>query len=113
MELPNYRMPGAKKCRAAALGKSEGLLERAFTVIFLATIVIWCLQTFDTRLNVVTDSQDSLLAMLAGVIAPVFAPLGFGDWRISTAPITGFHGQGRRRGDTDRFDRRHQHSHRF
>ena len=64
-------------------------MERAFTVIFLATIVIWCLQTFDTRLNVVTDSQDSLLAMLAGVIAPVFAPLGFGDWRAATTLITG------------------------
>ena len=58
--------------------------------IFVATIVIWCLQTFDTRLNVVSDSQESLLAILAGVIAPVFAPLGFGDWRISTALITGF-----------------------
>ena len=90
MELPNYRMPGAKNVGQLLWEKAKDFLERAFTVIFLATIVIWCLQTFDTRLNVVTDSQDSLLAMLAGVIAPVFAPLGFGDWRISTALITGF-----------------------
>ena len=90
MELPNYRMPGAKNVGQLLWEKAKDFLERAFTVIFLATIVIWCLQTFDTRLNVVTDSQDSLLAMLAGVIAPVFTPLGFGDWRISTALITGF-----------------------
>ena len=90
MELPNYRMPGAKNVGQLLWEKAKDFLERAFTVIFLATIVIWCLQTFDTRLNVVTDSQESLLAMLAGVIAPVFAPLGFGDWRISTALITGF-----------------------
>ena len=90
MELPNYRMPGAKNVGQLLWEKAKDFLERAFTVIFLATIVIWCLQTFDTRLNVVTDSQDSLLAMLAGVIAPVFAPLGFGDWRICTALFTGF-----------------------
>ena len=90
MELPNYRMPGAKNVGQLLWEKAKDFLERAFTVIFLATIVIWCLQTFDTRLNVVTDSQDSLLAMLAGVIAPIFTPLGFGDWRISTALITGF-----------------------
>ncbi len=90
MELPNYRLPGAKNVGQLLWEKAKDFLERAFTVIFLATIVIWCLQTFDTRLNVVTDSQDSLLAMLAGVIAPIFAPLGFGDWRISTALITGF-----------------------
>ena len=90
MELPNYRMPGAKNVGQLLWEKAKDFLERAFTVIFLATIVIWCLQTFDTRLNVVTDSQDSLLAMLAGVIAPVFAPLGFGDWRICTALLTGF-----------------------
>ena len=90
MELPNYRLPGAKNVGQLLWEKAKDFLERAFTVIFIATIVIWCLQTFDTRLNVVTDSRDSLLAMLAGVIAPVFAPLGFGDWRISTALITGF-----------------------
>ena len=90
MELPNYRMPGAKNVGQLLWEKAKDFLERAFTVIFLATIVIWCLQTFDTRLNVVTDSQDSLLAMLAGVIAPVFAPLGFGDWRCATSLISGF-----------------------
>lgn len=90
MELPNYRLPGAKNVGQLLWEKAKDFLERAFTVIFVATIVIWCLQTFDTRLNVVSDSQDSLLAMLAGVIAPVFEPLGFGDWRISTALITGF-----------------------
>ena len=90
MELPNYRLPGAKNVGQLLWEKAKDFLERAFTVIFLATIIIWCLQTFDTRLNVVTDSQDSLLAMLAGVIAPVFVPLGFGDWRICTALITGF-----------------------
>ena len=90
MELPNYRLPGAKNVGQLLWEKAKDFLERAFTVIFLATIVIWCLQTFDTRLNVVTDSQDSLLAMLAGVIAPIFAPLGFGDWRICTALLTGF-----------------------
>ena len=90
MELPNYRLPGAKNVGQLLWEKAKDFLERAFTVIFVATIVIWCLQTFDTRLNVVSDSQNSLLAMLAGVIAPVFAPLGFGDWRISTALITGF-----------------------
>ncbi len=90
MELPNYRFPGAKNVGQLLWEKAKDFLQRAFTVIFVATIVIWCLQTFDSRLNVVTDSQDSLLAMLAGFIAPVFAPLGFGDWRISTALITGF-----------------------
>ena len=90
MELPNYRLPGVKNVGQLLWEKAKDFLERAFTVIFVATIVIWCLQTFDTRLNVVSDSQESLLAILAGVIAPVFAPLGFGDWRISTALITGF-----------------------
>ena len=70
--------------------KAKDFLQRAFTVIFVATILIWVLQNFDMRLNVVKDSHDSILAMAAGVIAPVFAPLGFGDWRISTALITGF-----------------------
>ena len=90
MELPNYRMPGAKNVGLLLWDKARDFLQRAFTVIFIATIVIWFLQTFDTRLNIVTDSQDSILAMVAGWIAPIFAPLGFGDWRISTALITGF-----------------------
>lgn len=90
MELPNYRMPGVKNVAQLLWEKAKDFLTRAFTVIFIATIVIWCLQTFDTRLNVVSDSQDSLLALLAGFIAPIFGPLGFGDWRISTALITGF-----------------------
>ena len=90
MELPNYRMPGMKNVAQLLWEKAKDFLTRAFTVIFLATILIWFLQSFDSRLNVVTDSADSLLASVAGVIAPVFAPLGFGDWRISTALITGF-----------------------
>lgn len=90
MELPNYRMPGAKNVLQLLWDKARDFLQRAFTVIFLATIVIWFLQTFDYHLNVVTDSQDSLLASVAGIIAPIFKPLGFGDWRISTALISGF-----------------------
>jgi len=90
MELPNYRMPGAKNVLQLLWEKAKDFLQRAFTVIFLATIIIWFLQTFDLRFNMVTDSQDSILAMAAGVIAPLFRPLGFGDWRISTALITGF-----------------------
>lgn len=90
MELPNYRMPGLKNVSQLLWEKAKDFLQRAFTVIFLATIVIWFLQSFDSRLNVVADSADSLLASLAGIIAPIFTPLGFGDWRISTALITGF-----------------------
>lgn len=90
MELPNYRMPGAKNVWHLLWEKAKDFISRAFTVIFVATIIIWFLQTFDTRLNVVTQSQDSLLAAIAGVISPIFAPLGFNDWRISTALITGF-----------------------
>lgn len=90
MELPNYRMPGAKNVWLLLWEKAKDFLQRAFTVIFVATIVIWFLQTFDIHMNVVTDSQNSLLATVSGVIAPIFAPLGFGDWRISTALITGF-----------------------
>lgn len=90
MELPNYRMPGAKNVLRLLWEKAKDFLQRAFTVIFMATIVIWFLQTFDARLNIVTDSHDSLLAMVAGVIAPIFKPLGFGDWRFSTALIAGF-----------------------
>lgn len=90
MELPNYRMPGAKNVGQLLWEKAKDFLQRAFTVIFVATIVIWFLQTFDIHLNIVSDSQNSILAVMAGWIAPVFAPLGFGDWRISTALITGF-----------------------
>ena len=90
MELPNYRLPGAKNVSQLLWEKAKDFLQRAFTVIFLATIVIWFLQTFDLHLNLVTDSQNSILAAVAGLIAPVFTPLGFGDWRISTALITGF-----------------------
>ena len=90
MELPNYRMPGAKNVCQLLWEKAKDFLQRAFTVIFIATIVIWFLQSFDTSLNMVTDSKDSILATIAGVAAPVFAPLGFGDWRISTALVTGF-----------------------
>lgn len=90
MELPNYRMPGMKNVGQMLWEKAKDFLQRAFTVIFIATIVIWFLQTFDLSLNVVDDSQTSILAMIAGWIAPIFTPLGFGDWRISTALITGF-----------------------
>lgn len=89
MELPNYRMPGAKNVAHLLWDKAKDFLQKAFSIIFLATIAIWFLQTFDLHLNVVTDSKTSLLASIAGVIAPVFAPLGFGDWRISTALISG------------------------
>lgn len=90
MELPNYRMPGIKNVAQLLWEKAKDFLQRAFSVIFLATIIIWFLQTFDLHLNVVADSKDSILAIIAGAVAPVFAPLGFGDWRISTALITGF-----------------------
>ena len=90
MELPNYRMPGLKNVGQLLWDKAKDFLQRAFTVIFLATIVIWFLQTFDLRLQIVQDSQNSILALVASYIAPVFKPLGFGDWRISTALITGF-----------------------
>ena len=90
MELPNYRMPSPKSVILLMWDKAKDFIQRAFTIIFLATLLIWFLQTFDVRFNVVNDSADSLLAMLGRVIAPVFTPLGFGDWRISTALITGF-----------------------
>lgn len=90
MELPNYRMPSAKSVCQLLWEKAKDFLQRAFTVIFVATIVIWFLQTFDTKFNLVENSQDSILATIAGFIAPIFKPLGFGDWRISTALITGF-----------------------
>ncbi len=90
MELPNYRMPGAKNVAHLLWDKAKDFLQRAFTVIFLATIVVWFLQTFDFHLNIVADAQSSILAMTAGLISPLFAPLGFGDWRICTALIAGF-----------------------
>lgn len=90
MELPNYRLPGMKNVLHLLWEKAKDFLQRAFTVIFIATIVVWFLQNFDIHLNLVRDSGDSILAMVAGIIAPAFAPLGFGDWRISTALIAGF-----------------------
>ena len=90
MELPNYRLPGLKNVAQLLWDKAKDFLERAFTVIFLATIIIWFLQNFDLRFSLTSDPQTSILALLAGDIAPLFAPLGFGDWRISTALITGF-----------------------
>lgn len=90
MELPNYRMPGAKNVGQLLWDKAKDFLQRAFTVIFVATIVIWFLQTFGTHLNVVEDSKDSILAVVSCRLAPVFRPLGFGDWRVSTALLTGF-----------------------
>ena len=90
MELPNYRFPSARSVGQLCWDKAKDFLTRAFTIIFVATIIVWFLQTFDTRLNVVTDSADSLLAAVGTILAPLFAPLGFGDWRVSTALITGF-----------------------
>ena len=90
MELPNYRMPSPKSVFLLLWEKARDFLQRAFTVIFIATIIIWFLQSFDTRLNVVDDSADSLLAMIGKFIAPIFKPLGFGDWRAVTALISGF-----------------------
>ncbi|WP_102338435.1 ferrous iron transport protein B [Collinsella provencensis] len=89
MELPNYRLPSAKTTVMLAWDKAKDFIQRAFTIIFVASIVVWFLQTFDMRLNVVTDQSQSLLAGLGGLIAPVLAPLGFGDWRASTALVTG------------------------
>lgn len=90
MELPNYRMPGLKNVWQLLWEKAKDFISRAFTVIFVATIIIWFLQSFDIHLNVVIESQNSLLAIIAGFISPVFAPLGFSGWQISTALITGF-----------------------
>ena len=90
MELPNYRLPGAKNVGHRWWDKAKDFLQRAFTVIFIATIVIWFLQNFDMGLNMVSDSQNSILALVAGVLAPIFLPVGFGDWRIVTALISGF-----------------------
>ena len=90
MELPNYRLPGMKNVVMLLWDKAKDFLQRAFTVIFLASIVIWFLQRFNFTLNMVTDSKDSILAEIAGIIAPVFSPMGYGDWRVCTALVTGF-----------------------
>lgn len=89
MELPNYRFPSAKSVFMLMWDKAKDFLQKAFTIIFAATIIIWCLQSFDSRFNVVSDSSESLLASLGRLLAPVFKPLGFDDWRISTALVTG------------------------
>lgn len=90
MELPNYRLPTLKNTGQLLWEKSKDFLQRAFTIIFLATIVVWFLQTFDFSLNTVVDSSDSILSSLAGMLAPIFSPLGFGDWRMTSSLITGF-----------------------
>ena len=90
MELPNYRLPGVKNVLRLLWDKAKDFLQRAFTVILIATVVVWFLETFDFRLNIVENSHDSILAVIAGFLAPIFKPLGFGDWRMSTALIAGF-----------------------
>ena len=90
MELPNYRLPSAKSVLRLVWDKAKGFIQKAFTVVFLATLVIWFLQTFDAGLGLAASADESLLALIGGAIAPVFAPLGFGDWRASTALLTGF-----------------------
>ncbi len=90
MELPNYRMPSAKNVFQLIWEKSKDFITKAFTVIFVASVIIWFLGSFDTRLNLVSSSEDSLLAALGGLIAPLFAPLGLGDWRVATSLVTGF-----------------------
>ena len=90
MELPNYRMPGFKSVMMLIWDKAKDFITKAFTVIFTASVIIWFLQTFDTRLNVVSDSANSMLAMIGQFISPIFRPIGFGDWRAATALITGF-----------------------
>ena len=90
MELPNYRMPSVKNVLLLLWEKAKDFLERAFTIILVASVVIWFLQTFDARLNVVSDSANSLLALIGRGIAPIFLPLGFADWRVATSLISGF-----------------------
>ena len=90
MELPNYRLPGFKNVSQLLWEKAKDFLQRAFSVILVATVVVWFLQSFDLHLNMVTDSQNSILATIAGMIAPLFQPLGLGDWRICTSLISGF-----------------------
>ena len=90
MELPNYRMPGAKNVGLLLWEKSKDFLQRAFSVILIATIIVWFLKSFDFRFNMVTDSRDSILAMISGYLAPLLIPVGLGDWRIVTSLISGF-----------------------
>jgi len=90
MELPNYRLPSAKTVALLLWEKARDFIERAFTIIFLGSMVIWFLQTFDSRINVVSDSADSMLALIGRYIAPIFGPLGFNDWRVATSLISGF-----------------------
>lgn len=90
MELPNYRLPGAKNVLQLLWEKAKDFLQRAFSVILIATIVVWFLQSFDLHLNMVEDSAESMLAMVSGVLVPIFRPVGLGDWRICTALISGF-----------------------
>lgn len=90
MELPNYRLPAAKSVARLVWDKAKGFIKKAFTVVLAACVIIWFLQTFDAHLNVVDDVDTSLLAAIGGLIAPLFAPLGYGDWRVATALMTGF-----------------------
>ena len=90
MELPNYRMPGAKNVAQLLWEKAKDFLQRAFSVILIATMVVWFLQSFDIHFNMVSDSSESILAGVAGLLVPIFAPIGLGDWRICTALISGF-----------------------
>ena len=90
MELPNYRLPSAKSVLQLIWEKAKGFIQKAFTIIFIASMVIWFLQTFDMHLNMAASAEDSLLAVIGSFVAPIFKPLGFGDWRVSTALITGF-----------------------
>ena len=90
MELPNYRLPGAKNVAQLLWEKAKDFLQKAFSVILIATIVVWFLQSFDLKMNMVADSADSMLAAVAGLLVPFFAPLGLGDWRICTSLISGF-----------------------
>jgi ferrous iron transport protein B len=90
MELPNYRLPGVRSVLMLLWEKAKDFLQRAFSIILIATIVVWFLQSFDLHFNLVADQQDSILAMLAGVFVPFFRPIGLGDWRICTSLISGF-----------------------
>ena len=90
MELPNYRMPSAKSVLHLIWEKAKGFIQKAFTIIFIASIIIWFLQTFDIRFNVADTTENSILANIGNIVCPIFKPLGFGDWRVSTALITGF-----------------------
>ncbi|MBR5754879.1 MAG: ferrous iron transporter B, partial [Erysipelotrichaceae bacterium] len=90
MELPNYRMPSAKNVLRLLWEKSKDFITRAFSVILVATIVVWFLQRFDIRFNPVTSSSDSIMAMIAGLLVPIFRPIGLGDWRIVTSLVSGF-----------------------